>query len=162
MARKSKVGVVSESAAEVRPRHAAAIDHLLKGKSVKETAQAVGYNESHLSSLIHENPVFRAELNRRRSEVTKAVQNDIREFTRELIARIRRAMDDPKMSPGLIFQIGLSTIPKLWDILRADDGCTNALQLAADDAETRGKMLFQEMSAGESVTAELKKAQAEL
>jgi hypothetical protein len=162
MSRKSKTGRESEDAAEVRPRYARAIDFLLQGRSVGEAAQAAGYSESYLSHLIHENPVFKAELNRRRSELTRAVQADIRELARELIAKIRRVMDSPRLTPGLVFQIGLSTIPKLWDILKADDGGVNALLMVSNDMETREALNMQEVRSGSSVKFELQKAESEL
>jgi hypothetical protein len=99
-------------------RHIIAIDAMIEGDTVTAAAARANMTRENLSRLLHHNPVFMAELNRRRADA----QGEVRDGLRVLIARITAAtlaaLHDPETPPSVVLQAGLSALPKLYTLIK--------------------------------------------
>ena len=94
-----------------------AIDALIGGASVTEAALAAGIRRETLSRWIHDNPIFQAALNRRRSEARQERMRGLITLITDIEASVRKALSNPETSPAVILQSGLNILPKLYALM---------------------------------------------
>jgi hypothetical protein len=98
-------------------RHIIAIDAMIEGHTVTESAARANMTRENLSRLLHHNPVFIAELNRRRADAQGAVIDGLRVLIARITAATLAALNDPLTPPAVILQAGLSALPKLYALM---------------------------------------------
>jgi Helix-turn-helix of insertion element transposase len=81
-----------------------AIDSLILGRSDKETAEAVGVNRTTIWEW-RQNPVFVAELNRRRHFLWAEAHERLRALVAKAIQQLEEAMDHEVMSPAELLKV---------------------------------------------------------
>jgi hypothetical protein len=97
-------------------RHIVAINAMIEGKTVTEAAALANMSRENLSRLRHHNPVFIAELNRRRADAQGATLDGLRVLIERITAAVLAALNNPETPPSVILQSGLSALPKLYAI----------------------------------------------
>ena len=77
-----------------------AVDNLLQGKSDRATAEAVGVSRQTVCEWRNKNPVFTAELNRRRFELWDEAQERMKSLANRAldVVELQLGSDDPKAS----------------------------------------------------------------
>lgn len=78
---------------ELTPQQAAAVDLLAAGRTVSETAQAVGVVRQTVSEWLNQHHGFRAELNRRRQELWDGVTDRLRALLPKALDVVAGALD---------------------------------------------------------------------
>jgi hypothetical protein len=77
-------------------RHIVAINAMIKGKTVTEAAALANMSRENLSRLRHHNPVFIAELNRRRADAQDATLDGLRVLIARITATIWATLNNPE------------------------------------------------------------------
>jgi hypothetical protein len=98
-------------------RHIIAIDAMIEGNTVTEAAARAHMTRENLSRLLHHNPVFIAELNRRRADAQGATTDGLRVLIARITAATLAALNDPFTPPAVVLQAGLSALPKLYALI---------------------------------------------
>jgi predicted transcriptional regulator len=139
-----------------------AVDALVSGASITDAATAAGVRRETVSRWIHENPVFKAELNRRREEIRIERRVSLGALIADIEAAVRKALNNPETPPVVTLQIGLSVLPKLYALMDAQYiGPLNAEKIIQSDAVPLFKILDDPVSPSELMKI-LKRAGEEL
>jgi Homeodomain-like domain-containing protein len=81
---------------ELTPQQAAAVDLLATGRTVSETAEAVGVVRQTVSEWLNRHHGFRAELNRRREELWDGMQDRLRALLPKALDVIAGELDSER------------------------------------------------------------------
>jgi hypothetical protein len=86
-----------------------AIDGLILGQSDRDAAEAIGVTRETVWHWRHEHPVFMAELQRRRAEVWRAPQEQLRSLLGKAVANLAAAVEsgDLKASIEVLKAVGM-------------------------------------------------------
>lgn len=121
----------------LKPAHLTAIELINGGKTITESAALVGINRQYLSRLVHENPVFKAELERRRYEGLQELRSLLRDCTVQAANEAMALFHDKDVPPAVRLQTAVSLLNKLIPFYSGD--CREPRtdeQLAGEMAET--------------------------
>jgi hypothetical protein len=101
-------------------RRSMAIDMLVLGVSITETASSVGYTRQHLSQLVHHDPTFRVELEQRRVEAPQRRSDRLWQIHDRAASVIETALDEgnPRIAME-VFKLSSRGVTDVSD--RADD-----------------------------------------
>ena len=141
MARKSSQKVAditdsNEGAGGTPDRFLLAVDALVSGASITDAATSAGVRRETVSRWIHENPVFKAELNRRREEIRIERRVSLGALIADIETAIRRALNNPETPPVVTLQAGLSVLPKLYALMDGQSiGPLDAKKMVQHDAD---------------------------
>jgi hypothetical protein len=130
------------------PRWFLAIEAIISGQTDTEAAKIAGVAHSTVNRWRNSNPVFQAELNSRRNELRSALNDKLFGFVEQITAAITKALNSPDVSPAVLLQVGLNTLPKLYALVAEQHiGCTDAVEMIKKkrEAEARNEW-FQQAS----------------
>ena len=139
-----------------------AVDALVSGASITDAAMAAGVRRETVSRWIHENPVFKAELNRRREEARIERRVSLGTLIADIEAAVRRALNNPETPPVVTLQAGLSVLPKLYALMNGQSiGPLDAEKIIQQDADPLFSAFSDTVSANDVIKI-LKRAGEEL
>jgi predicted transcriptional regulator len=139
-----------------------AVDALVSGASITDAATTAGVRRETVSRWIHENPVFKAELNRRREEIRIERRVSLGALIVDIEAAIRRALNNPETPPVVTLQTGLSVLPKLYALMDGQSiGPLDAEKIIQRDADPLRNLMNDSVSTGDIMKI-LKQAGEEL
>ena len=105
----------SDNLLQLTPKQQTAIEHLLTGKSDRETADAVGVHRTTVTNWRLHHPAFQAELNSRRTELrhvaTERLLNLVAKAVEELEAELSGDRNRVAKAHYIITSVGLAELP---------------------------------------------------
>lgn len=114
-------------------RHWLAIDALLEGKSIAESARIAGVKRQTLSRWYNRNPIFITALQRRRSELRGETEGATREIWAVAHQAVLEGLADPNISAATRLKIGANLFSNLGAALTAEKfGKLNERLIALD------------------------------
>lgn len=116
-----------------------AIEALVSGESVTNSAAIAGIRRETLSRWINGNPVFIAKLNQKKNEARGESLSVIHSIVAQSAAALRIALRHPDINPTAVVQSVMSMLPKMYKtLLEQEDEPTSPLAvLLGKEAEKR-------------------------
>ncbi|REJ88391.1 MAG: hypothetical protein DWQ34_22670 [Planctomycetota bacterium] len=101
---------------QLSPTQQAAIEHLLAGKSDRETGEAVGVHRTTVTDWRRHHPAFRAELNARRAEIRDVATERLLKLVSKAVEALEAELDGGRNRFAAAMHIlkaaGLTELPK--------------------------------------------------
>lgn len=116
-----------------------AINALVSGESVTNSAAIAGIRRETLSRWINGNPVFIAKLNEKKNEARGEGLAIVNSIVAQSAAALRVALRHPEINPTAVVQSIMSMLPKMYKLmLEQEDAPTSPLAVLIDrEAEKR-------------------------
>jgi hypothetical protein len=117
------------------PQQEAAVDLLSIGRTVTETADAVGVARQTVSEWLHRHAGFKASLNRRRQETWESLVDDLRSLAPKAVRVLQEELERDGRS-RLLAAVHVLKASGLYGLVKPD-GATDATDLDTADRERR-------------------------
>jgi hypothetical protein len=110
-----------------------AIDALVRGESVTNSAAIAGVRRETLSRWINGNPVFIAKLNEKKNEARGESLAIVNSIVAQSATALRVALRHPEINPTAVVQSIMSMLPKMYKaIIEQEDAPTSPLAVLLD------------------------------
>lgn len=121
-----------------------AVDLLIQGLSDKEVAEKVGVSRQTVNEWQNRNPLFIAELNRRRQEVWGSQVERLRKLVREAVDVLEEALKAKEMETRLKASVHVLRCVGIYGMDLTPRGETDPEEIIAKEAEKKAKKAHEE------------------